>query len=356
MKAEFISVANMSKRTKPTNADLEAAASLRRLWEDRSRRDKSFTQEKGALEMGRSQGLINQYLNGKIPLGTSITLRFAKVLNVHPGAIRKELSELKSDPPRSQILKLVTQYDAITPEQIIWASNLKKLWLIEKSICEAENKPFNEDLIATEMGLDNSDTINKYLNGEIPLTHPKIIKFARFLKVDPWDIRLDLDRFLPNAAYSASETATFTEDHDSNRYYAIPRLDVRGSLGDGLEVSEEHVVDQILVNKVWLQRTLGNNFDALRTITGDGDSMKPTLEHEDLLVLDTSIQRYSADAIYAMNWRGKLAIKRLQLLLDGRLAIKSDNPAYDTIYVPEGELDRLIIVGRVVWVWKGLRL
>ncbi len=85
----------MAKRTLPTPADLEAAAKLKTYWENKKATDASFTQERGAAEMNRSQGLISQYLNGSIPLGAAITMKFAEVLGISPGQIRDNMKAVR---------------------------------------------------------------------------------------------------------------------------------------------------------------------------------------------------------------------------------------------------------------------
>jgi len=57
----------------------------------------------------------------------------------------------------------------------------------------------------------------------------------------------------------------------------------------------------------------------------------------------------SDGGIYVINYEGELFVKRVQKLLDGRIAVTSDNPHHMSIEISKHDLDRLSIIGRVVW-------
>lgn len=87
---------NISAMTrKPiTRENAEAASRLRAIWNEK-KRELHLTQERAAEVLGFStQGAVSQYLNGKAPLNTDATLKFARLLGVSPADIRPELSEL----------------------------------------------------------------------------------------------------------------------------------------------------------------------------------------------------------------------------------------------------------------------
>ena len=93
--ANTMSIAYMEKLAKQlSKTDATAAINLKRLWENAKAERPQLTQEAAALDMGMTQGAINQYLNGKIPLNVEVTLKFSKLLNVSPLAIRPDLGEL----------------------------------------------------------------------------------------------------------------------------------------------------------------------------------------------------------------------------------------------------------------------
>lgn len=66
---------------------------LSMLWQ--SRRDQSMTQESAAEALGySSQATVSQYLRGVIPLNHAAILKFARLLQVEPGKISDDLSDV----------------------------------------------------------------------------------------------------------------------------------------------------------------------------------------------------------------------------------------------------------------------
>jgi hypothetical protein len=86
------------RKAKPTAADKAAARNLKNAWLSLKRADRP-TQEQIAEEWAKqwgnaTQGLISQYMNGRLPLGLQTVLRFASILGIEPTVIRKDLPEL----------------------------------------------------------------------------------------------------------------------------------------------------------------------------------------------------------------------------------------------------------------------
>lgn len=73
-----------------TEADRQAAARLLSIWKDR-KTELGLTQESAAFALGMTQSAVNQYLHGRIALGTDATLRWARLLGVDVHAIRDDL-------------------------------------------------------------------------------------------------------------------------------------------------------------------------------------------------------------------------------------------------------------------------
>ncbi|MFO1434100.1 MAG: S24 family peptidase [Candidatus Competibacteraceae bacterium] len=105
---------------------------------------------------------------------------------------------------------------------------------------------------------------------------------------------------------------------------------------------------QLVMPQSWLQGT-GLQGSDLAFVVVSGDSMEPTLRAGDLLLVDTSHRRVMEDAIYAIIRAGLVCAKRLQRWQDGSILIRSDNPSYAEERVAAGALDRLEVVGKVVW-------
>lgn len=138
-------------------------------------------------------------------------------------------------------------------------------------------------------------------------------------------------------------------------YVALPRYDVQAAAGPGAITEAERVVDWIYFKKDWLRRTLGVAPQHLAVIEAVGDSMVPTIDDGDLLIVDLSQPKLNGDGIYVLSVDDSLAaimVKRIEITPRGGLIISSDNAraGYGRYEIAPGELDQVRIVGRVVWV------
>jgi phage repressor protein C with HTH and peptisase S24 domain len=109
------------------------------------------------------------------------------------------------------------------------------------------------------------------------------------------------------------------------------------------------IVEYLSFQPEWLGRTL--NIDARSTAVVEviGDSMSPTIDEGDLVLVDVRETRFHHDGVYVMRsgGGGDLAVKRLQRQPDGNLLIRSDNAAYESATVRPEEVS---LLGRVVWL------
>ena len=141
------------------------------------------------------------------------------------------------------------------------------------------------------------------------------------------------------------------EDLEGN-YYLIPRYDVHADCGSGAVVESEQILERLAFVKQWVNAH--HQPSDLFLITAQGHSMVPTIYEGDILLVDKSRKRPSDDGIYILSVDHELIAKRLQRLYDGSVKIVSDNKAYSEQSVPQDQVDRLDIIGRVVW--KGGRM
>lgn len=138
----------------------------------------------------------------------------------------------------------------------------------------------------------------------------------------------------------------------------IPLLNAYGSMGSGNDVVDhEIVIDVLRVSKSWIDKTLTSvsQLKNLAFIHAIGDSMHPTFNDGDILLVDTGARAVSTDSVYVLEAHNRLFIKRVRTRLDGSFEISSDNPAVKTVDTLNG--DNIVTVkGRVVWVWNGKRV
>jgi phage repressor protein C with HTH and peptisase S24 domain len=182
-----------------------------------------------------------------------------------------------------------------------------------------------------------ADFLNKLLE-----LHPEIS--PAWLLAGEGVMRRDDDELPPGAVRPLIWESE--EDLDGN-YYLIPRYDVHADCGGGAVVPCEQVVEKLAFVKRWVNAH--HQPADLFLVTAQGDSMVPTIQEGDILLVDKSRQRGSDDGIYILSLDHELVAKRLQWMFDGSVRIVSDNTAYKEQLVPAEQIDRLNVVGRVVW-------
>ena len=130
---------------------------------------------------------------------------------------------------------------------------------------------------------------------------------------------------------------------------AIPRFALGASAGPGALHDDERPVAHIGFDPDWLRRLGVGPGDDLSIIRVDGDSMLPTLDDGDDILVDRSdAASFIRDGIYVLRRDDALLVKRLSVHPGTRrLTVASDNPAHPTW--PDCDPATIDIVGRVIW-------
>ncbi len=138
-----------------------------------------------------------------------------------------------------------------------------------------------------------------------------------------------------------------------DEYAHIPLYDVRASAGGGAYVEAEHITDVLAFRKEWIANELRVSVKDLAVIFVEGDSMTPTLNPGDIMLVVKDHGTMPQDGIYVISLDGTLLVKRLQKLLGGRIAIQSDNSNYrpQEVDLKQAHAD-FCIIGRVVWAGR----
>src|ERR1041384_5965669 len=88
----------------------------------------------------------------------------------------------------------------ITDDDRAAAANLRKLWDREQSF-----RSFTQESAADELGWTQG-LIRQYLNARAAIGLEATIKFARFLRCTPLDIRPDLEHLISDASGAMSQS------------------------------------------------------------------------------------------------------------------------------------------------------
>lgn len=132
-------------------------------------------------------------------------------------------------------------------------------------------------------------------------------------------------------------------------FVAVPYIDIRPSAGPGtLAVIDDQEPEIAAFREEWLRR-IGVSPRHARLMIAKGDSMYDTICDGDLMIVDVSIREIVHEGIYVLVYGGLVLLKRIQMMRNGNLLLKSDNPRYEPEQVPPDEWPNLIVEGRVRW-------
>lgn len=151
-----------------------------------------------------------------------------------------------------------------------------------------------------------------------------------------------------NTPFPAGGDAEATED----RYAHIPQYSARAAAGFGYENPHVETVATLAFKLDWL-RTKGVKAESLFVMYADGDSMWPTIDDHDVLLVDTARSEPTDGHVFVLTSADKGAIvKRLVQSPLGSWIIRSDNDdkdEYPDLLLSRSEVNEHRVIGRVIW-------
>jgi SOS-response transcriptional repressor LexA len=140
------------------------------------------------------------------------------------------------------------------------------------------------------------------------------------------------------------------EPPEPKNIVTLDRLDVEAGCdpSGGPVCNDVAVVERLQVSVDWFKqnisryRTIGHQL-----VTARGDSMEPTINSGDIVVVDVRDTDVTQEGIFCVNYGGGVTIKRIQVLPFG-VEFISDNKLYNSFVLKGQEIDAIKIIGRVV--------
>lgn len=130
----------------------------------------------------------------------------------------------------------------------------------------------------------------------------------------------------------------------------IERIEgMRPECGTGSELLSEPIVEPFRISRKSITDYLRcSSPENLKTFRASGDSMEDKISDGDWLLVDIGRTDASISGVYVFLANGLFRCKRLNITLDGRLEVKSDNPKYaDEVVGPDSNIE-IQIIGRVL--------
>ena len=135
----------------------------------------------------------------------------------------------------------------------------------------------------------------------------------------------------------------------------LPQYDLRAAAGPGRYLEAQLRVGAVQVCQDIVARILRNSGVALASlalVTVAGDSMEPTINDGDIVVIDRSVETIDRDGVYLFTFGDETFIKRIQRMPKS-LSVNSDNGLYKGWEISSEEASSLHVHGRVLWAWFG---
>ncbi|WP_232769068.1 helix-turn-helix domain-containing protein [Colwellia sp. Bg11-28] len=180
----------------------------------------------------------------------------------------------------------------------------------------------------------------------------RISELSEALGVSPTTIRTWRGRNkIPASAFRKAELSIQNDSNvKADTRISLPFYEISASAGGGALVEVEEQANLISFEPEWLNKEIGVNANDVFLMLVDGDSMYPTLKNGAMIMVNKHFNGLS-DGIYVMRHEQNLLVKRLQMLPNGIIKVKSDNTLYEPWEINKENLDGtdIEIIGRVVW-------
>jgi phage repressor protein C with HTH and peptisase S24 domain len=137
-------------------------------------------------------------------------------------------------------------------------------------------------------------------------------------------------------------------------FIGVPRYKAHLSAGHGaFNEGKPQLADHIPFTREFFRSKLKrNSADGLMICEVMGESMVPTMGHGDLVMVDTNYDEHAA-GLYALNYDGETLVKRVEKIARGYSLI-SDNSIYPITKIQGNDLEKLELIGKIVWIGRTL--
>ena len=196
--------------------------------------------------------------------------------------------------------------------------------------------------VAETSGLNRSFIYDIIRGKSVRPTRSKLQKVADVLKVDvAWLIDGD-------GTLEGEEPKIYSPD---TTFVGISGVKAKASAGGGtiVHAEDEQVSKMYHFRQSWIEDELEANAKQLRILRVTGDSMMPTLNDGDTILVDTGRKSPYPPGLFVLHDGMGLMAKRIEHIPSSeppRISVTSDNPNYSPY---ECLLDEVNIAGRIRW-------
>jgi phage repressor protein C with HTH and peptisase S24 domain len=204
-----------------------------------------------------------------------------------------------------------------------------------------QDRHTSQSALARELGV-SQPTIGRLISGETRETG-KIIELARALGTTPEYLIGETEDDGPSA-----RVVIAAPSDDDEEIVEIKELDLAFGMGGGSYLDLPVRPKGRKFARDWLRLYTSSPPSRIFLARGIGDSMSPTIQNDDVVIIDTAQDAVRiGDQIWAVAYGNFGLIKRLRPLPSGGIKIMSDNPLVESEIAYDGELHT---IGKVVAV------
>lgn len=226
---------------------------------------------------------------------------------------------------------------------------------------ELKRAGLSQRALARHMKIDPS-SLSRLINGERHLKASEARAIADFLHRSIGDVMQGFGDSCQPESVTRPRYLDILPSASPERIASIPEIDVRGGMGPGGEalvdyrpdrkgglIPSDAVVGRWDLPEDYLRNVVRVYGPSAAIIAVVGDSMAPTLEAGDRIMVNLADRHPSPPGIFAL-WDGLgVVVKRIEHIPNSepaRLRIASDNTKHQAY---ERNIDEVSIIGRVVW-------
>jgi phage repressor protein C with HTH and peptisase S24 domain len=220
---------------------------------------------------------------------------------------------------------------------------------LKELLGEGSLRSFAQAIDASEGG------VRKWFTNSTKPAFDKVVKISRLYKVNlEWLATGEGPKYPgEQSPTTVSETVVITSNEFTEDYSLIPGYHILVSTGHGELNQDEEVTRHLAFRNKWL-RYRGFEASSLSVVFAHGDSMEPTIQNNNSLLVNVDDSKLTDGSIFVLRFGDELYAKRLQKRFDGSVELISDNKEYNNQIVNVDEIEKLHIIGKVVWIGKDL--
>lgn len=137
-----------------------------------------------------------------------------------------------------------------------------------------------------------------------------------------------------------------------DQFRKVPKFKARLCAGGGsFEVGSE-IEGYYSFRKDWLSKK--GTAEKMVLLDIFGNSMEPEFREGDTVLIDKSQKDVLAGAVYAVGIDDTIMVKRVEKHPKG-LVLLSDSTKYESLYLENEDVNRVRIIGKVIWVCREFR-